>query len=284
MNNELKINGDAEGDTDQVCLFSENYLDIFLDRRLLAIHAAWKGYQSVQSIQNGCERLLEAMTECATYQVLYDQTDVVGIWRAASKWLAKDWFPRMHRAGLKRFAWVCSPAKLSQVSSDLVLSMIQPGPLGVKSFYDIDAARTWLRPHSIQSMLKQPRRLRAVVIEDNRDFAQLFRDMLQIMGCDATPAVTAQAGLELIRQELPDLVFCDIGLPGAMDGFGLARALRADPLIASIPLIAVSGYTSDENRQRALYAGFDRVCSKPVKFTQVSEVLAVVLNRCNEIT
>lgn len=105
--------------------------------------------------------------------------------------------------------------------------------------------------------------------------------MLQIMGCDATPASAAEAGIELIKTDPPDIIFFDIGLPGSMDGFDFARALKADERFYPIPLIAVSGYASDEYRQRAIHAGFDRVCSKPVKFVEVSEVLAVLSKRSN---
>lgn len=116
-------------------------------------------------------------------------------------------------------------------------------------------------------------RIRVLVVEDNRDFAQLFRDMLQIMGCDPEVGTTAQVGLEIAKKSIPDMIFCDIGLPGDMDGFGFARAIRADENLAHIPLIAVSGYTSAEDKQRAMDAGFDRVCPKPVKFGDISESL-----------
>jgi CheY-like chemotaxis protein len=214
-----------------------------------------------------------------TYRVLYDHMHVVGIWRFAAMWLAAEWFPRMKQAGLEHLAWVYSPAKLSQLSTDITLSLMEPESLGVKVFYDIDAAKTWLWPRSARGLSKEPERLRIVVIDDNRDFAHLFRDMLQIMGCDAIPASTAQAGLELIKADPPDIIFCDIGLPGVMDGFGFARALKADERLSPIPLIAVSGYASDENRQRAIRAGFDQVFSKPVKFREVSEVLAALSKR-----
>jgi signal transduction histidine kinase/ActR/RegA family two-component response regulator len=118
-------------------------------------------------------------------------------------------------------------------------------------------------------------RPRVLVVEDNRDFSQLFRDMLQIMGCDTDVASSARSGLDIARESMPDMIFCDIGLPGDMDGFDFARAVRADQELAHIPLVAVSGYTSPEDRQRAVSAGFDRICAKPVKFADISEALAV---------
>ena len=120
----------------------------------------------------------------------------------------------------------------------------------------------------------EKRRLRVLAIEDNRDFAQLFRHMLEIMGCELDITSDARSGLKSAHDIQPQLIFCDIGLPGDMDGFAFARSLRADPLLAHIPLVAVSGYNSPADIQRALDAGFDRVCGKPVKFADISEALA----------
>jgi CheY-like chemotaxis protein len=119
-------------------------------------------------------------------------------------------------------------------------------------------------------------RIRVLVVEDNRDFSQLFRDMLHIMGCDPDVAGTARSGLDMAIKIQPDLAFCDLGLPGDMNGFEFARAWRADAKLGQIPLVAVSGYTAHADRQRALDAGFDRVFPKPVKFSDVSDVLETV--------
>jgi signal transduction histidine kinase/ActR/RegA family two-component response regulator len=116
--------------------------------------------------------------------------------------------------------------------------------------------------------------LRVLAIEDNRDFAQLFRHMLEIMGCELDITSDARSGLARAHEMLPELIFCDIGLPGAMDGFAFARAVRSDPVLAQIPLVAVSGYNSPADIQRALDAGFNRVCGKPVKFADISDALA----------
>jgi signal transduction histidine kinase/ActR/RegA family two-component response regulator len=116
--------------------------------------------------------------------------------------------------------------------------------------------------------------LRVLAIEDNRDFAQLFRHMLEIMGCELDITSDARSGLKIARDIMPQLIFCDIGLPGDMDGFAFARALRADPALQHIPLVAVSGYSSPADVQRARDAGFDRLCGKPVKFADISEALS----------
>jgi len=117
-------------------------------------------------------------------------------------------------------------------------------------------------------------RPRVLAIEDNRDFAQLFRHMLEVMGCELDIASDARSGLARARAILPELIFCDIGLPGDMDGFALAKAVRGDAALSHIPLVAVSGYNSPADVQRALEAGFNRLCGKPVKFADISEALA----------
>lgn len=116
--------------------------------------------------------------------------------------------------------------------------------------------------------------LRVLAIEDNRDFAQLFRHMLEIMGCELDITSDARSGLRIAREIMPQLIFCDIGLPGDMDGFAFAQTLRADPALQHIPLVAVSGYNSPADVQRARDAGFDRLCGKPVKFADISEALS----------
>ena len=128
--------------------------------------------------------------------------------------------------------------------------------------------------HSAGPAAVKKSRMRVLAIEDNRDFAQLFRHMLEIMGCDLDITSDARSGLKTARQILPQLIFCDIGLPGDMDGFAFARTVRADPLLAHIPLVAVSGYNSPADVKRALDAGFNRVCGKPVKFADISDALA----------
>ena len=140
----------------------------------------------------------------------------------------------------------------------------------------VDPARKF--PASAASGQHRPR-LRVLAIEDNRDFAQLFRHMLEIMGCDLEIRPDARSGLERAHEILPELIFCDIGLPGDMDGLAFARAIRGEAALAHIPLVAVSGYSSPADIQCALEAGFNRVCGKPVKFADISEALATFASK-----
>lgn len=122
-------------------------------------------------------------------------------------------------------------------------------------------------------VLRQRYPLRVLVVEDNRDLAKLFCDLLEVMGCVTEAVFNARSALESARRHAPDLVFCDLRLPGGKNGFELASELRADPALAHIPLIAVTGYAHGAERERALEAGFERVFEKPVKFAQMLQVL-----------
>jgi CheY-like chemotaxis protein len=117
--------------------------------------------------------------------------------------------------------------------------------------------------------------MRVLVIEDNQDLAKLFCDLLEVMGCATEVALNGKSGVELAKKSPPDLVFCDLRLPGEKDGFQVATELRADPCCERIPLIAVTGLSGPDEYHRAMSAGFDRVFEKPIKFAQIQELLTV---------
>jgi CheY-like chemotaxis protein len=77
------------------------------------------------------------------------------------------------------------------------------------------------------------------------------------------------------QSKLSDLIFCDIHFPGEMDGYDFAKALRSDSDISHIPLVAVSGYITEEDRERAISTGFDLVFPKPVKFADLRKALSI---------
>jgi two-component system CheB/CheR fusion protein len=104
---------------------------------------------------------------------------------------------------------------------------------------------------------------RCLLIEDNVDAAESMGLLLELAGHQVAVAHEGTRGLEIARQQKPDVVVCDIGLPGELDGYGVARAFRADPDLASACLIALTGYGQEEDRRRALGAGFDAHLTKP---------------------
>jgi signal transduction histidine kinase/ActR/RegA family two-component response regulator len=117
--------------------------------------------------------------------------------------------------------------------------------------------------------------LRILVIEDDHDSAQTLKILLGLFGHEACVAHSGPAALALARQCWPDVVLCDLGLPG-MDGFTLAQALRKEPATAAARLIALSGYTSDEDQRRAREAGFYLYLTKPVDGAELERLLACV--------
>jgi CheY-like chemotaxis protein/nitrogen-specific signal transduction histidine kinase len=115
---------------------------------------------------------------------------------------------------------------------------------------------------------------RCLVIEDNVDAAESLALLLELSGHETAVAFDGAAGLETARSFRPDVVLCDIGLPGGLDGHGVARAFRADPDLRSAFLIALTGYGQEEDRRRALEAGFDAHLTKPADIEELKRMLA----------
>jgi PAS domain S-box-containing protein len=115
-----------------------------------------------------------------------------------------------------------------------------------------------------------PRRI--LIIEDNPIGARSMRMFLELAGHTVEVAHNGLTGIEAARRFRPEVVLCDIGLPG-MDGYGVAQALRKEPGLNGSLLIAVSGYAQDEQRHRG-EAGFNAHIMKPVEFSKLKELLA----------
>jgi two-component system CheB/CheR fusion protein len=114
---------------------------------------------------------------------------------------------------------------------------------------------------------------RCLIIEDNVDAAESLSLLLQLTGHESDVAFDGSAGVEKARSFRPEVVLCDIGLPGNLDGYGVARAFRADPELRSAFLIALTGYGQEEDRRRALEAGFDTHLTKPADLDALRQLL-----------
>jgi CheY-like chemotaxis protein len=104
---------------------------------------------------------------------------------------------------------------------------------------------------------------KVLVVEDNPDAAAMMRDFLELSGHEVEIAASGADGVKAARQFHPEVVLCDLGLPG-MSGFEVAAELRRDPETRAAKLIAVTGYGRDEDRRRSKEAGFDLHLTKPV--------------------
>jgi CheY-like chemotaxis protein len=101
-------------------------------------------------------------------------------------------------------------------------------------------------------------------VEDNVDAAEMMSFMLQLGGHEVRAVYNGPEALEAARAFEPQVVLCDIGLPG-MNGYEVAARLREQPAFRQTTLIALTGYGQEEARRRAKEAGFDYHLVKPVE-------------------
>ncbi|HYA79696.1 MAG TPA: hybrid sensor histidine kinase/response regulator, partial [Methylocystis sp.] len=119
----------------------------------------------------------------------------------------------------------------------------------------------------------EPRRRRVLLVEDDVFVAESTRMLLEVMGHEVRVASQGTEALEIARAFRPEFVLCDLGLPGSMDGFAVARALRREPALSGARLVAVSGYGQREAVNEARAAGFERHITKPVAEESLERLL-----------
>jgi PAS domain S-box-containing protein len=125
-------------------------------------------------------------------------------------------------------------------------------------------------PQSGESATK--RRRRVLIIEDNIDAADSLRDVLAYDEHQVEVAYNGPQGIAKAHEFLPEVVLCDIGLPG-MDGYQVAHAFRADATLKGAFLVALSGYALPADLERAQAAGFSRHLAKPPSLEKLRELL-----------
>ena len=115
---------------------------------------------------------------------------------------------------------------------------------------------------------------RILIVEDNADAAESTRLLLELAGHKVEVARDGPSGLRMVRSFKPQVVVCDLGLPGGMDGYMVASTLRKDPLTKSAYLIALTGYGREQDQELALKAGFDVHLTKPADPDSLRQLLA----------
>lgn len=123
---------------------------------------------------------------------------------------------------------------------------------------------------------------RVLVIEDNSSSLELMIYLLKSVGHMPFGARDGEEGIQVARSERPDLILCDVQL-AAMDGHEVCRRLKSDPVLRSIPLVALTAYAMVGDREKMLAEGFDGYLSKPVNPEQVMDQLAPFLSRRTRI-
>ena len=105
--------------------------------------------------------------------------------------------------------------------------------------------------------------MNVLVIEDNEQNLYLTRYMLEAHGHHVREARDGPKGIAAALAEAPDIILLDIQLP-QMDGYAVARAIRANSSLHAIPIVAVTSYAMDGDRMRAMEAGCDTYIEKPI--------------------
>ncbi len=114
---------------------------------------------------------------------------------------------------------------------------------------------------------------RILVVDDVKASAETLTMLLRVLGHEVVMANDGKTALELATQTRPDTIFLDIAMP-EMNGYEVARRIRATPALKEVVLVALTGYGQEEDRRRAKEAGFDYHVTKPASVAGLREILA----------
>jgi signal transduction histidine kinase len=156
------------------------------------------------------------------------------------------------------------------------ISARSDGPgLGAQFIVRLPAAPAVGQPETPAAQPAQAaRRRRVLVVEDLPDAATTLRLLLEMAGHEVAVAHDGRAALEQAGSFGPEIILCDIGLPGDLDGYAVARAIRATPGLERTRLVAMTGFGSAGVRDKASLAGFDLTLIKPVEPEALVQVIA----------
>lgn len=117
-----------------------------------------------------------------------------------------------------------------------------------------------------------------LVIEDNQQNMYLTTFILEKHGHKVIQAWDGRQGIEAAAQNIPDLILLDIQLP-EMDGYAVAASLKSNPLLAKVPIVAVTSYAMAGDRERILAAGCNGYIEKPINPETFIEQLSMFLKQ-----
>ena len=119
---------------------------------------------------------------------------------------------------------------------------------------------------------------RLLLIDDDTLLRSAFAEILGEAGHEIIEAPSGPAGIEAARQAKPDLVLCDVNMPG-MDGYAVLEGLRADPRLASIPFLFLTGLAAEHHARAAMSLGADDYLTKPVSNQELIAAVEARLTR-----
>ena len=118
----------------------------------------------------------------------------------------------------------------------------------------------------------------ALVVDDNRETADGIVKMLSLLDFQARPVYSPRLAIETMTHGLPQLLVLDVHMQG-VDGGEVIRFIRRDPLLANVPILAVSSDTQDAIITGIMKAGADAFLPKPVEFDDLEKTVAEILTR-----
>jgi CheY-like chemotaxis protein len=118
----------------------------------------------------------------------------------------------------------------------------------------------------------------ALVVDDNRETADGIVKMLTLIGFQARPVYSPRLAIETMSKGLPHLLVLDVHMQG-VDGGEVIRFIRRDPLLASVPILAVSSDTQDAIVSGIMAAGADAFLPKPVEYDDLETTVARIIHR-----
>jgi CheY-like chemotaxis protein len=119
-----------------------------------------------------------------------------------------------------------------------------------------------------------------LIAEDNPTNRELLRELLEIRGYTVAEACNGKEALAKVEAAPPDILLLDIGMP-LMDGFAVVRSLRENPRFSALPVVAVTAYAMQGDREKILNSGFDGYLSKPVNSSSLVQELDRLLPHSN---
>src|SRR6266478_1518726 len=120
--------------------------------------------------------------------------------------------------------------------------------------------------------------IKVLVAEDNAVNRELLRELLEARGYAVVEACDGREALHMIEQTRPDILLLDIGMP-VLDGFGVIRKIRENPCLATMPVLAVTAYAMQGDREKIMKSGFNGYLSKPVDARSLAEELEGLLSK-----
>jgi two-component system cell cycle response regulator DivK len=117
---------------------------------------------------------------------------------------------------------------------------------------------------------------KVLIVDDNRASRDLIRAILKTVRCNIVEAAHGQQALDLIQRERPNLVLLDIDMPG-LDGLTVVKKIRKDTSLADLPVVAVTAFAMERDREKGMAAGFTAYLTKPVRAAMLRQQVQQLL-------